>query len=116
MLFRRKKVNYEYAPDQSVIRLAAGRSGVVDHVELNTNGDIIYYRGANRTHFLIFEIADYDGHSDSRKHGLPSADRLRGYDKAALSALAQITGIPVAELREIGELERTSAVGRPTWQ
>jgi len=89
---------------------------VVDHVEINTNGDIIYYRGANHTHFLTFEIADYDGHSNSRVHGLPSADRLRGYDKAALSALAQITGIPVAELKEIRDLETTANVARPTWQ
>ncbi len=116
MLFRRKKPNYQYLPEESAIRLAAEGSGVVDRVEVNTNGDIIYYRGGNRTHFLSFEIADYDGHSDSRKHGLPSADRLRCYDKAALATLARITGIPLAELREIRDLEDEANLAPPTWQ
>ena len=116
MLFRRRKPNYQYVPDGSAIRLAPGGSGAVDRVEINANGDIIYYRGGNRTHFLTFEIADYDGHSDSRKHGLPSTDRLRAYDKAALAALARITGIPLTELVEIRNLEAEADVAQPTWQ
>jgi len=116
MLFRRRKAKYEYLAGQSAICLLPGCSGVLDHVEVRANGDILYYRGGNRTHFLTFEIADYDGHSDSRKHGLPSADRLRAYDKAALAALARITGIPEAELREARDLEVSSELPQPAWQ
>jgi len=116
MLFRRKKARFEYDPDAAAIRLKAGCAAAIDRVEINANGDIIYYRGANRTHFLTFEIADYDGHSDSRVHGLPSADRLRGCDKASLAALARITGVPVDELQEARDLETSAGVPPPTWK
>lgn len=116
MLFRRKQANYHYVPEESVIRLVTGGSGTVDRLEVRSNGDTIYYRGDNRTHFFTFEIADYDSHSDSRVHGLPSGDRLRGFDKAALATLAQITGIPLAELVEIRDLETAANVAPPTWQ
>ncbi|MFH1569325.1 MAG: hypothetical protein ABIL09_15120 [Gemmatimonadota bacterium] len=116
MLFGRKQARYEYVAEESVIRLKAGCAGAVDHVEIRTSGDRIYYRGASRTHFLTFEIADYDGHADSRKHGLPSADRLRAYADQDLAALAQVTGVPLADLRQIRDLEKNSRVPPPTWQ
>jgi hypothetical protein len=116
MLWKRRRARFAYLPEQSVIRLAPGWKGMVDHVDVRPNGDLIWYRGGSRTHYLTFEIADYDAGSDSRKHGLPSADRLRGFDDKALQALARITAIPLDELKEIRELERSAQVDRPTWQ
>lgn len=118
MLFRRRRAQarYEYVAAESAIRLVPGCRGAIDRVEINANGDTIYYRGANGTHFLTFEIADYDSHSDSRKRGLPSGDRLRGFDRRSLAALAEVTGIPLDELREVRDLEASAGVAPPTWQ
>ena len=57
MLKRRSDVRYAYLPEQSVIRLIPGCTGMIDHVDVRPNGDMIWYRGGSRIHYLTFEIA-----------------------------------------------------------
>ena len=114
MFFKRKQqIKYEFLPDKSMIQLKTGMSGIVEYVEVYENGDRIFYRGSNKTHYLTFEIADYDNRSDSMKHRLPSSDRLRSYDDSHLSSVSQITGIPLTELIEIRELEKSLNLRKP---
>ena len=112
---KQKQIKYEFLPDKSMIKLREGMSGIVEYVEAHENGDRIFYRGSNKTHYLTFEIADYDNRSDSMKHRLPSSDRLRSYDDSHLSSVSQITGIPLAELIEIRELEKNLNLPKPRW-
>ena len=96
-----------------MIRLRESESGVVEVVEINGNGDRIFYRGSSDSHYLTFEIANYDSHSESMEHGLPSSDRLRSYARQDLSSLSGITGIPLADLVEIRDLEITLDLPKP---
>ena len=116
IFFGSKRSKFEFLSSKSVIKLRGGESGVVDFVEINVNGDKIYYRGESNTHYFTFEIANYDHQSESMKYRLPSSDRLRSYSKSQLSFMSRITGIPLAELVEIRDLERSLNLARPSWR
>jgi len=116
MFFKRKQAKYDFIQYKSVVKLKEGMTGIIEYVEVNENGDRIFYRGNNTTHYLTFEISDYDTRSDSIKHSLPSSDRLRSYEDSHLASLSRITKIPLPEVIEIRELEKSLNLQKPRWR